>query len=86
MHWPNLSGDYLLNKSITNIQMTEDGLISFDFLGGDKTGIDQLKPPTSNLKPQTYDMLGRLSSPYGKGIFIQRYADGTIKKLYKKMQ
>lgn len=87
MHWPNLSGDYLLNKSITNIQMTEDGLISFDFMGGDKTGIEQVKPQTKNLLSQTYDILGRrISSVYGKGIFIQRYADGTVRKYYKKMQ
>jgi hypothetical protein len=86
MNYPNLSGDYLLNKPVTNIQMTEDGLISFDFMGGDKTGIEQVKPQNKNLQSQTYDILGRrISSVYGKGIFIQRYADGTIKKHYKKM-
>ena len=86
MNYPNGAGDYLLNKPVTNIQMTEDGLISFDFMGGDKTGIEQVKPQTKNLQSQTYDILGRrISSVYGKGIFIQRYADGTIKKHYKKM-
>jgi M6 family metalloprotease-like protein len=86
MNYPNEEGKSLLNKPITNIQMSEDGLISFAFMGGDKTGIEQVKPQTKNLQSQTYDILGRrISSVYGKGIFIQRYADGTIKKHYKKM-
>ena len=86
MHWPNLSGDYQLNKSITNIQMTEDGLISFDFMGGDKTGVAYVKTQTSDFAPQTYDLLGRrLSNPRGAGFYIQRRADGTIRKCSNKL-
>jgi hypothetical protein len=87
MNYPNGAGDYLLDKPITNIKMSEDGLISFDFMGGDKTGIKYVEPQSSNLQSQTYDILGRrLSSPRAAGIFIQRRADGSIRKYYKKMQ
>ena len=87
MNYPNGAGDYLLDKPITNIRMSEDGLISFDFMGGDKTGIKYVEPQSSNLQSQTYDILGRrLSSPRAAGIFIQRRADGSIRKYYKKMQ
>ena len=87
MNYPDGAGDYLLDKPITNIQMSEDGLISFDFMGGDKTGIKYVEPQSSNLQSQTYDILGRrLSSPRAAGFFIQRRVDGSIRKYYKKMQ
>ena len=87
MNYPNGAGDYLLDKPITNIRMTEDGLISFDFMGGDKTVVEHVIAQTSNSQPQTYDMLGRrLSSPRAAGFFIQQRGDGTIRKYYKKMQ
>jgi hypothetical protein len=87
MNYPNGAGDYLLDKPITNIRMSEDGLISFDFMGGDKTGIKYVEPQSSNLQSQTYDILGRrLSSPRAAGFFIQRRVDGSIRKYYKKMQ
>ena len=99
MNCPNDNGDTFLHKPITNIQMTEDGLISFDFMGGDQTGIENLKPQTSarpkdacyqrdarNLQPQTYDLQGRsVSGAKGRGIYIQRQADGTIKKCLNKL-
>lgn len=67
--------------------MSEDGLISFDFMGGDKTVVEHVIAQTSNSQPQTYDMLGcQLSSPRAAGFFIQRRVDGSIRKYYKKMQ
>jgi M6 family metalloprotease-like protein len=86
MNYPNEEGKSLLNKPITNIQMSEDGLISFDFMGGDKTGIGLAKTQTDTCEPQTYDVSGRrLSSPRGVGFFIQRRADGTIRKCSNKL-
>ena len=41
MHNNNSAGVKLLGKPITNIQMSEDGLVSFDFMGG-TTGIKDL--------------------------------------------
>ena len=38
MHNNNSAGEKLLSKPVTNIQMTDDGLLSFDFMGG-TTGI-----------------------------------------------
>ena len=43
MNYPDGHGDTILNKPITNIQMSEDGLISFDFMGGDKTAVNAVK-------------------------------------------
>ena len=34
MNYPNTKGTEFLGKPITNIQMTDDGLVSFDFMGG----------------------------------------------------
>lgn len=76
----------LQNKSITNICMSEEGLISFDFMGGDQTGISNLTPNPSPLTSQTYDLQGRrVSGSSGWGILIQRRADGTIRKYLNKL-
>ena len=88
MNEPNENGDSLLGKPITHIQMTEEGLISFDFMGGDDTGIEQMKSLTSNLQPQIYDLQGRSISGIpgrGRGVYIQRRADGTIRKCFNKL-
>ena len=34
MNYPNTKGNEFLGKPITNIQMSDDGLVSFDFMGG----------------------------------------------------
>ncbi|MBQ7471288.1 MAG: M6 family metalloprotease domain-containing protein [Prevotella sp.] len=75
----------LLSKSITNIQMTEDGLISFDFMGGstvDGISIVQEQSKGGNGRC-TYDLQGRRMDEYQlpKGIYIIRKADGTAKKV-----
>lgn len=79
-------GDSVLDKPITNIQMTDDGLISFDFMGGDKTGIENPNSQSPILNSQFYDLQGRrVPSANGRGIYIQRRADGTIKKCLNKL-
>ena len=46
MNYPNSSGTELLGKPITNIRMSDDGLISFDFMGGNM-------PP----EPEVYQLI-----------------------------
>ena len=79
---PNSDGVNLMSKPITNIQMAEDGTISFDFLGGTTAveGISTVKAATETI---WYDLNGRrLSSPpVNPGIYIVRYTDGTTRKI-----
>ena len=78
----NLDGGLRMSKPITNIQMAEDGTISFDFLGGTTAveGISTVKAATETI---WYDLNGRrLSSPpVNPGIYIVRYTDGTTRKI-----
>ena len=72
----------LMSKPITNIRVN-DGLVSFDFMGGNQTGIQS---QTSNLKPQikaVYDLRGRQipKEAMGTGIYIIKYADGQTRKV-----
>lgn len=83
MNAPNEQGDSLLCKPITNIRMTEGGLISFDFMGGEQTGISNLKSPISSLQPQTYDLSGRkVSRSSRRGIYLRRDKNGVVKKVF----
>ena len=56
----NADGSTLLGKSISNIKMTADGLISFDFMGGEPTGIDAtLVNSEKRIVNSVYDLQGR---------------------------
>lgn len=44
MYNPNAEGKYLLGKPVTNITMTPDGKVSFDFMGGDPTAAQPVSP------------------------------------------
>ena len=67
----NSDGSKLLSKSITNIQMTDDGLISFDFMGGNPAGIPTPHNQSSHENAEVYNMMGqRMTTPY-KGLFIK---------------
>jgi M6 family metalloprotease-like protein len=82
----NEQGDSLLRKSITNIRVSEDGLISFDFMGGDSIPDAIVTTQTSGRKQDAgiYDLRGRrLKTMQGKGVFIRRNEDGTMRKYFK---
>lgn len=87
MNNPNKAGESLLNKPITNIKMTDEGLISFDFMGGAPVvvdGITTLHPSRFTLHHQLFDLNGRrLASEPQKGVYIVRKQDGTIRKIFK---
>ena len=83
MQTTNAGGRKLLSKPITNIRMSDDGLISFDFMGGDSTvGVKTIaitRPATAT----TYDLQGRRAVVGSHGLLIMRQADGTIRKIAK---
>ena len=84
MYTENAEGSTLLSKSITNIWMTNDGLVSFDFMGGDEAlGI---VPIVSATKPQgteqVYDLMGRRTT-FNSQIKIIRQPDGTVRKVFQ---
>ena len=70
----------LLGKPITNITMTDDGLVSFDFMGG-ATGIDAVRTKTDAKVAGIYDMSGRRVETMQSGqLYIVRQKDGTVQK------
>lgn len=81
-------GTKLMSKPITNIKVT-DGLVSFDFMGGELAGIvnrgDRSLDSYLNQGPVPliHDLHGRNIScqPLTPGIYIVRYADGTTRKV-----
>ena len=81
MHYPDGS---LLGKPITNITMTDEGLISFDFMGGNPSGIKDIQ--VSGFRIQDYyDLQGRyIQYPVRGQLYLVRKVDGSIcKYLYK---
>ena len=69
MNYANDEGSLLLGKPITNITMTDDGLISFEFMGDPMSGIVDLSPFTSHLS-SLYDLQGRRVNANYKGLVI----------------
>lgn len=69
MYTANDEGSLLLGKPITNITMTDDGFISFDFMGGDPGGIDPLgvEPAISR---KYYNLQGQQVHAPRKGIYV----------------
>lgn len=73
-------GTNLLSKPITNIKVN-DGLVSFDFMGGEQTAIQQTE--TEEHVTTVYDLHGRKIpvSHLKEGIYIFRYTNGNTKKV-----
>ena len=70
MNYPNAEGSMALSKPITNIRMSEDGLISFDFMGGSiPDGVTSLPTPLSSLR-QYFNLQGQQVTAPGRGVFI----------------
>ena len=91
-------GTLLMSKPITNIRMN-DGLASFDFMGGEQTAIQSqtfARPKDAcypwdarNLQSQIkeiYDLRGQQipKEAMGTGIYIIRYANGQTKKVVRR--
>ena len=71
----------LMSKPITNIQMAEDGTISFDFMA--TAAVRSALPATTSVPVAWYDLNGRRLSrePQAPGIYIIRYSNGKTKKI-----
>ena len=86
MYNKNEAGSDYLSKAITNIRVSDDGLVSFDFM---KEELDAVSTPSLTAQPtRVYNLRGycvgsRLESQR-PGIYIIRYADGTTKKVVKR--
>lgn len=71
----------LLDKPITNITMTDDGLVSFDFMGG-TSDIGRVRLGAAATDRVVYDLQGRrVLAPVRGRLYVVRSADGTTKKL-----
>lgn len=80
---PNFEGTYLMSKPLTNMDV-ENGLASFDFMGG-TAGVEALSAEPSAAAARIYDLSGRQLSGEADmqagGIYIIRYADGQSRKV-----
>ena len=77
----------MLSKPITNIDMTDDGLISFDFMGGSPvSAINEIVGTESKHQTMSvYDLNGRqsLMTSNRHGLYLVRRPDGTVRKVIK---
>ena len=72
----------LLGKPITNITMTDDGLVSFDFMGG-ATAIAAVRTNADAMVAGIYDLSGRRVQTMQAGqLYLVRQQDGTIRKCF----
>ena len=72
----------LLGKPITNITMTDDGLVSFDFMGG-ATAIAAVRTKADAMVAGIYDLSGRRVQTMQAGqLYLVRQQDGTIRKCF----
>ena len=70
----------LLDKPITNITMTDDGLVSFDFMGG-TSDIGRVRLGAAATDRVVYDLQGRrVLAPVRGRLYVVRGADGTTTK------
>ena len=66
----NAEGQTMLNKAITNIQMADDGTISFDFMGG-TTGVEEVIDKNTVDAENWYDLQGRKVESPIHGLYIK---------------
>ena len=79
MYNSNSAGSLFLSKAITNIRVSDDGLVSFDFMGGTPVNICT---DTAKTEETLYDLSGhRVSTPQPGRLYIVRGNDGTARKI-----
>ena len=83
MYNANGEGSKLLSKPITNIRMTEDGLISFDFMGG-TTGVERVTSHRPCQAEECIDLMGRkLPAGSHARLYIIKGTDGKVRKVIR---
>ena len=86
MNYPNAKEELMLSKPITNICVDDDGLVSFDFMGGvpKPDGIKLHHSSFIATHPSIYDLQGRnMNLQNRKGVYLIRREDGTVRKIFK---
>ena len=86
MFTANTQDSKLLSKPITNITVSENGLVSFDFMGGvpKPDGIALHHSSSIATHPSIYDLQGRnMNLQDRKGVYLIRREDGTVRKIFK---
>ena len=86
MFTANTQDSKLLSKPITNITVSENGLVSFDFMGGvpKPDGIKLHHSSSIATHPSIYDLQGRnMNLQNRKGVYLVRREDGTVRKIFK---
>jgi hypothetical protein len=87
MHYPNGEGSLVFGKPITNITMSEDGLISFDFMGGKEevTAVEGiLEQQAAAGRQQSYDLAGRkLQGRSRASLYVVRETNGKVRKVVR---
>lgn len=76
----------LLSKPIRQIEVTADGLVAFDFMEGSHKPVGISRPTTQPTveKHELFNLNGhRVSAFSHRGLYIERRADGTAKKVFK---
>ena len=88
---PAADGRLFMGKAITNIHLSADGAVSFDFMKGEETGIVDITtmPPGGSqshvwqgISGYTIDGRRLPSRPTAKGLYIRRSASGGFEKCY----
>ena len=80
----NIDDTYYMNKPITDIAETEDGRISFKFMGGGADAIDGIDWNNDGGQEEFFTLNGmKIDSPKVAGIYIVR-KNGETRKIYVK--
>jgi len=69
MYNPNINNDRYLSKSITNIRMSADGAISFDFMKDESSAIRTISSTTT--EAPAYNLMGQRVGQPRKGLYIR---------------
>ncbi len=81
MQTKNAEGEYFLSKPVTDILMSDDGLISFDLMGG-TTDIKVTRQTVSLKDVVYYDLQGRqITNPVWGNVYVVRDAGGNTRKI-----
>jgi hypothetical protein len=71
MYNENSAASKLLSKPITNIVVNGDGMVSFDFMGGDATAISTLRVQPSTSSSYFFNLQGQRVDNPSRGVYIK---------------
>ena len=67
----NADNSTMLSKAITNIKVTDDGLVSFDFRGGDHVAISEVQSHEPADKEAIYNLQGMRIEQPKRGLYVK---------------